>query len=97
MTMLKSTKTTDFSLPVNFKIEVNGFIDEHFIDYFGEFSITHKRIDDDKMVSCLRGNVLDQAALIGILNLLYDMRFPIISVKTMKKKRKSKKRKSVKL
>ena len=83
--MSESTKTIDLSLPVNLKIEVNGFIDDWFTDYFGGFSISNKIIDNGKTISCLTGKVSDQAALMGILNLLYEMRFPILSVKTVSK------------
>jgi hypothetical protein len=97
MTALKSTQQVNSSLPVYFKIKVIGYIDKRSADYFGDFSITHKRINNNQKVSCLTGEVSDQAALIGVLNLLYDMRFPIISVKTLKRRGKSSKRKNIKL
>lgn len=63
----------------NFKIEVEGELDENLSENFGSLSISHKT-NGDNTISCLKGEIIDQAELIGILNTLYNMRFSIISV-----------------
>ena len=83
--MQKSTNMVDFLLPASFRIEVSGFLDEKISDYLGEFTIRNKTLKNKTTTSCLTGEVLDQAALIGILNLLYDLRFPILSVEILDK------------
>jgi len=70
----------NFSSSANFKIEVCGIIDKGMSDYFGGLTISHHITPDQVQISCLEGLVLDQAALIGILNALYDMRFTILKL-----------------
>jgi hypothetical protein len=83
--MQKQTIIDNFLSPANFEIEVNGFLDKNLSDYLGGLTINHKTFKDQKKTSCLTGEILDQAALIGILNLLYDMRFPILRVELINK------------
>jgi len=85
--MPKLINAVDFSSPAIFRIEVNGFLDENLSDYFGELTISYKTHENQKTTSCLTGKILDQAALVGILNLLYDMRFPILSVEIIDKEK----------
>jgi hypothetical protein len=68
-----------FSSSTNFKIEVEGELDNNLSENFGSLSISHKT-NGDNTISCLKGEIIDQAELIGILNTLYNMRFSIISV-----------------
>ena len=68
-----------FSDSTNFKIEVEGELDNNLSENFGSLSISHKT-NGDNTISCLKGEIIDQAELIGILNTLYNMRFSIISV-----------------
>ncbi len=68
-----------FSDSTNFKIEVEGELDNNLSENFGSLSISYKT-KGDNTISCLKGEIIDQAELIGILNTLYNMRFSIISV-----------------
>jgi len=74
-------KKVDFYSPTVFLIEVKGKIDKNLSDTLGDLKISHNTIDEKTTVSRLHGEVLDQAALMGILNALYEMRFPIVSLK----------------
>ncbi len=85
--MTKLSKVVDFLSPANFEIEVTGFLDESFSDYFDGLLIDHKTVDKRTTTSFLKGKIPDQAALIGILNLLYDMQFPIIRVEILDKEK----------
>ena len=69
----------DFSAPAKFEIEVGGVLNKNLSDFLGGLSISHAT-NNEKKISLLRGEILDQAALIGILNSLYEMRFPILCV-----------------
>ncbi len=73
-------QTINFSSPANVRIEVNGIIDEGMSDYLGGLTISHYTTPYKAQISCLEGTVLDQAALIGILNTLYEMRFTIFKL-----------------
>jgi hypothetical protein len=77
--MEKFYENIDFSTSNNFRIDVRGKLDKDLSDIFGGLSISHKT-DGDNVISLLEGEVIDQACLIGILNTLFNMRFPIINL-----------------
>ena len=58
------------------EIWVKGRIDEHWSDWFEDLTIEHT--DDGETV--LTGDVIDQAALYGLLAKLRDLGLPLISV-----------------
>jgi hypothetical protein len=68
--------------PAEYKISVVGFLDESLSDHFCGLSINNftPGQNDGKHVAILTGRLADQAALFGVLNALYDMRMPLISV-----------------
>ena len=62
----------------NFEIRVHGIVDEHWSDYLGG-AVIKREEPPSVSVSVLRGQFQDQAALMGILNTLYDLGFPVLS------------------
>jgi len=62
-----------------YRIRVKGHLEGHWSDYLGGLSISPSD-DEECAVTTLSGEVLDQAALIGIINSLYSMGFPLLSV-----------------
>jgi len=62
-----------------YRIRIKGHIGGHWSDYLGGLSISPSD-DEEYAVTTLSGEVLDQAALIGIINSLYSMGFPLLSV-----------------
>ena len=69
----QSTPTTTYH------ITVNGRVDANWAEYLGGLAIM---LDDDaeKATTTLSGTVVDQAALMGMLNNLYGLGFSILSV-----------------
>lgn len=49
----------------------------------GGMNIKTKQTMENIFISTLRGQVSDQAALSGILNTMYEMHLPLISVKNI--------------
>ncbi len=80
--MAKRNISEGFSIkePVLYQIKVQGNLGENFSDKLGGMQITVERVEDKIPVSILVGKVRDQAALVGILNTLYDLHMFIISV-----------------
>jgi hypothetical protein len=76
-----STSGINISSPIDIHIEVNGVLDNTMSDFLGGLRIKNTA---DSM-SYIEGVVADQAALIGIINTLFNMRFPILKVKIRKK------------
>ena len=76
--------TTDYipDTPAQFEIEVHGQVQQFWADYLGGVSIRTEEIDG-ALVSRLCGSFQDQAALFGVLNGLYGLGYPLLSVKLL--------------
>ena len=66
--------------PVSYRIMVQGRLDEWWSDRLGGLKITIHTPQEDCTLTELSGEVLDQAALFGVLSTLYDLRLPFVSV-----------------
>jgi hypothetical protein len=66
--------------PATYKISILGTLDKKWSDYFGGMTFEHTLVLQQYPMTMLTGILADQAALIGILNSLYDMGCPIITV-----------------
>ena len=74
--------------PATYRIRVQGKSDESWFDRLGNMSITVDTTADKSPVTILVGHLLDQAALSGVLNTLYEMHMPLLSVENLDEKRK---------
>jgi len=66
--------------PALYEIRVQGSFDTGWVDRMGETEVRVEAGPDGAPVTVLTGHFVDQAALAGALNLLYDLGFPLISV-----------------
>lgn len=64
-------------------ITVQGQLDESWSNWLGGMSIAVERADEGVPVTTLTGPVVDQPALRGILNRLWDLNLTLISVNTI--------------
>ena len=67
-------------IPATYQIRVQGVLTQDWSDRLGGMAINAAGQDSEAPVTTLSGRLLDQAALCGILNTLYDMRLPLLSV-----------------
>jgi hypothetical protein len=58
------------------EIRIKGRIDPHWSDWFADLAITHSGQDE----TILSGEVVDQAALYGLIARLRDLGLPLVSV-----------------
>ena len=65
--------------PANYRIRVQGHLDESWADRVGGMVITRAYTDKKHPLTILVGHLQDQAALSGVLNTLYDLRMPLLS------------------
>jgi len=65
--------------PACYQIQVQGMLDESWADEFASDTGWVKEIGQGP-VTILKGEVLDQAALIGLLTRLYGLGLPLLSV-----------------
>ena len=67
-------------LPATYHIQVIGQLDEIWSSRLGGLTITSNHSDEHPVITSLSGNLIDQAALYGVLMALYDERLPLLSV-----------------
>ena len=66
--------------PATYRINILGTLDKKWSDYCGGMTIEHDIVLNRYPMTTLAGILADQAALIGVLNSLYDLGCPILSV-----------------
>ncbi len=66
--------------PATYRIGILGTLDKKWSDYCGGMTIEHDIVLNQYPMTTLTGQLIDQSALIGVLNSLYDMGCPILLV-----------------
>ena len=66
--------------PSTYRICIMGTLDKRCSDYCGGMTIEHDMMLTQYPVTILTGRLRDQAALIGVINSLYDFGCPLLSV-----------------
>jgi hypothetical protein len=67
-------------IPAIYRIRVSGKLDASWSDRLAGMTITVDSQQGQKPVTTLEGLLTDQAALSGVLNTLYDLHLPVLSV-----------------
>ena len=66
--------------PAGYRICVQGTLDESWSDYFSGLTVACTRTAGCRPVTVLTGQLVDQAMLLGVLNGLYGLGLPLLSV-----------------
>ena len=69
-----------FDRPATYQINVLGMIDPDWSDRLSGMTMSLIREEACPPVTTLKGELSDQAALAGVLNTLYELHLPILSV-----------------
>lgn len=69
-------------LPI-YQIKVQGKINEKWSDWLEGVTITHDRGQEEAHVTTLSSPVVDQAALRGIMNRLWDLNVTLLSIRRL--------------
>lgn len=69
-----------FDLPGRYRIRVQGQLSASCSDRLGNMVIATRQPKSQQPVTTLTGEIKDQTALLGVLNALYDMGFPLLQV-----------------
>jgi hypothetical protein len=72
-----------FDQPAIYQISVQGRIDPTMSDLLGGMAISLDTVQADHPVTTLYGELVDQAALAGVLNTLYELHLTVLSVKRL--------------
>jgi len=80
MTKSEIRSRVSFYRPGNYRIRVQGFLNESWSERLGGMNITINHREDRGTLATLVGRLQDQAELAGVLNTLYEMHLPLLSV-----------------
>ncbi len=80
MPQKESRKKYLFDSPGQYRIRVQGLLDESWSDRLGGLRITTSSPKDKAPVTELVGQMRDQAELAGVLNSLYELHLTLLSV-----------------
>jgi hypothetical protein len=69
--------------PAVYEIEIQGRLREDWAESFGGLEIHTNRSNAEYTLTTLRGEVIDQAALHGLLNRIRDLGLPLLLVRRM--------------
>jgi len=69
----------DYKGQATYQITVKGEVDPAFIKRLTNLSVSHTKTND-QIISTLTGDISDEEALNGLLNILYDHQYSVISV-----------------
>lgn len=72
-----------FDQPAAFRLRVLGYMSQTWADELGDGVIEHAQITETLWITIVTARFTDQAALIGSVNRLYGLGFPLISVECM--------------
>jgi hypothetical protein len=78
--MKKSRQGVSLLEPAVYRIRIQGILDKNLSDYYGGLTIEPEGETKQNAITMLMGKLSDQSALIGVLNSLHDIGYPILSV-----------------
>ena len=83
MTYPEKNSRLTMSSPAEYRIIVHGRLNESYSSRLGGLNITTPDDEQPEPVTVLIGRLQGQAALLGILNDLYEMHMPLVSVEVL--------------
>jgi len=72
--------------PATYRICVQGHLEEGWSDRLGGMTITKAYKEKGQPMTILVGHLPDQSALSGVLNALYELHLPLLSVENLDEK-----------
>lgn len=84
MSVERSLSKFKSGTPANYKIAVSGYLEEAWSEQLG-MTLSHIFTSENDPITILTGELIDQAALFGILNGLYNFGFPLLYVHYIQK------------
>jgi hypothetical protein len=81
-----SWKGFKLETPSNYRIRVQGHLDSTWSNRLGGMAIISEPFAYKPAVTILEGHLPDQASLSGVLNTLYEMHLPLLSVENLDEK-----------
>ncbi len=76
-------KNLKFEKPATYRIRVTGHIDDGLSDQLAGMIITRAFTAEKQPMTILVGRLMDQAALSGVLNEIYELHLPLLTVESL--------------
>lgn len=73
----------EFDAPAAYRIRVQGHIDDSWSDRLGGMTVTRAYTGNKEPMTILIGGLLDQSALSGVLNAIYNQHLSVFSVELL--------------
>ena len=83
LSSMESRENISFESAGIYRIRVRGHIDESLTDQLGGMIITRAFTSEKDPMTILIGHLRDQAALSGVLNELYELHLPLLTVELL--------------
>jgi hypothetical protein len=83
MSRINKWKGLKLETPATYRIRIQGQIDSSWADRLGGMAVTCDTSIDKPPVTTLVGHLTDQAVLSGVLNTLYELQRPLLSVENL--------------
>ncbi len=77
---MEHTQSYHMDQPAHYRIRLHGYVSERWANSYGEMSAKVIITADGQTETELTGLVVDQAALLGLINLLYAMGHAVVAV-----------------
>jgi hypothetical protein len=68
--------------PAMYRICIKGTLDKNWSEYCGGMTIEHESDPQRYAMTILTGRLVDQSALVGVLNALHDLGYRILAVES---------------
>jgi hypothetical protein len=76
-------KFISIETPATYRIRVKGNLDDTWSERLAGMDIMSKSTEDNESISTLVGTLVDQAELVGVLNNLYELHLPLLTVEVL--------------
>jgi hypothetical protein len=81
--MSPSRKPYTFDTPATYRIRLEGSMDNQWSGHLGGMAVSVAKRSGQVPVTTLSGELVDQAALLGVLNAVYDLGFALLHVERL--------------
>ncbi len=78
-----SSATSRVDTPRVYEVRVQGWVSSRWEDWLDGMTCTREEGDDALAVTVLSGRLADQSALLGLLQSLHNLGFPILAVRAV--------------
>lgn len=83
MSNSRSLKDLKLWTPATYRIKIKGYLEESWSDLLAGMKVTTSSQGDEEVFATLVGRLKDQAELSGVLNTLYELHLPLLSVEIL--------------